>query len=85
MTYLCPNGREGITGCSGSTSSIQDVEFCIANGNAIGIQRRCDDSSSQTGTVLVGVGSKEFRNECDPYQLEVFATYTKEDTLPVSF
>ena len=85
MTYLCPNGREGMTDCSGSTDSVQDVKFCIESGNAIGIQRRCDDSSSQTGTLLVGVRSSEFEGDCDPYQLKVFATFMTEAELPVSF
>jgi hypothetical protein len=83
MTYLCPDGREGMVDCSASTDSMEDLKFCIGAGNAMGIQRRCDDSSSQIGTVLVGVRASEFEGDCDPYQLKVFATY--EVPLLISF
>lgn len=83
LAYLCPDGDDGMQDCSASTDSVDDVKFCVVEGNDIGIQRRCDQDSSQIGTVLVGVESKEFRGQCDPYQLKVFATYQLE--VPVSF
>ncbi|HSN81377.1 MAG TPA: hypothetical protein VLS88_02260 [Polyangiales bacterium] len=84
MAYLCPDGRDGMIDCSSSTDSIEDIKFCVADGNAIGILRRCDDDvSSGLGTLLVGVGSKELRNDCNPYRLSVRATYQVE--APVSF
>ncbi len=83
MAYLCPDGRDGMTDCSSSTDSVGDVKFCVTDGDTIGILRRCDDASSQVGTLLVGVGSKEFRGDCDPYGLKVFATYQIQ--VPVEF
>lgn len=83
MTYLCPDGREGMIDCSGETESIQDVKFCTTTGDTIGILRRCDDTSAQLGTVLVGVRAKALGTTCDPYHLRVFATYQVE--VPVSF
>lgn len=84
MTYLCPNGFDGLDKCSGSTNTIQGIKFCIAEGDVIGIERRCDDNvSAGIGTVLVGVESREFRSACDPYGLRVFATYGIEP--PVAF
>jgi hypothetical protein len=76
LTYLCPDGSEGLDNCSGSKDDIQGIDFCISEGNSIGLERRCDSSTtSGTGTVLVGVAAREFRNDCDPYGLKVFATY----------
>jgi hypothetical protein len=79
MTYLCPDGFDGLDKCSGSTEKIDGIEFCIAEGDWIGIERRCDgDLSSQVGTVLVGVESRQFAGDCDPYGLKVLATYGTE-------
>jgi hypothetical protein len=76
MTYLCPDGFEGIDNCSGSTDDIQGIRFCIAAGDIVGIERRCDSSaSSEMGTVLVGVQAEEFRADCDGYGLNIYATY----------
>jgi hypothetical protein len=84
MTYLCPDGFEGIDKCSGSIDSIGGIKFCIAEGDTVGIERRCDDSASAgIGTVLVGVEAREFRSDCDGYGLNIYATYTTE--LPVEF
>jgi hypothetical protein len=84
MTYICPDGEDGMDKCSGSTDEIQGIKFCIAEGDTIGIERRCEDSaSSAIATVLVGVEAKEFRTDCDPYGLNIFATYTTE--IPVAF
>lgn len=79
MTYLCPDGFEGIDQCSGSTDSIEGIKFCFGDGDIVGIERRCDGSaSSAIGTVLIGVESREFRSDCDPYGLRIFATYASE-------
>jgi hypothetical protein len=84
LTYLCPDGFEGMDKCSGSTESIQGIKFCIDEGDAIGIERRCDtNASSAIGTVLVGVQAREFRGECDGYGLNIFATYGTE--IPIQF
>jgi hypothetical protein len=84
LSYLCPDGFEGIEACSGSTDEVQGIEFCIETGNSVGIERRCDSSaSSEIGTVLVGVKSREFRGDCDAYGLSIFATYGTE--IPVEF
>jgi hypothetical protein len=84
MTYLCPDGFEGIVDCSGSTNDDPGIQFCIGDGDTVGIERRCDSSaSSEIGTVLVGVKSREFRGNCDGYGLNIYATYGTE--IPVQF
>ena len=84
MTYLCPDGFEGIDKCSESTDSVGGIKFCVSETDTVGIERRCDSSgSSEIGTVLVGVEAKEFRTDCDGYGLNIYATYATE--LPVEF
>jgi hypothetical protein len=84
LTYLCPDGFEGLDKCSGSTDTVQGIKFCFADGDTIGIERRCDDSvSSAMGTVLVGVEAREFRGVCDGYGLNIFATFGT--AVPVEF
>ena len=84
MTYLCPDGFEGLDKCSGSTETIQGIKFCTDEEDVIGIERRCDESiSSAMGTVLVAVEAKEFRSDCDAYGLNIFATFGTE--IPVEF
>jgi len=84
LTYLCPDGSEGLDKCSGSTDSIEGIKFCIGENDAVGIERRCDTSAgSEIGTVRVGVEAKEFRTDCDGYGLNIFATYGTE--IPVEF
>jgi hypothetical protein len=84
LSYLCPDGFEGIDKCTGSTDSIGGIKFCIDENDTVGIERRCDTSaSSKMGTVLVGVEAAEFRTDCDGYGLNIFATYGTE--LPVEF
>jgi hypothetical protein len=84
LSYLCPDGFEGIDKCSGSTNDVQGIEFCVDTADSVGIERRCDTSaSSGIGTVLVGVAAKEFRAECDAYRLQIYATYGTE--VPVEF
>jgi hypothetical protein len=76
LTYLCPDGSEGLDQCSGSSDDIEGIKFCIAGGSYIGLQRRCEDNASTgVGTVLVGVRARTFQSECDPYGLKVYATY----------
>jgi hypothetical protein len=82
MTYLCPDGFEGMDKCSGVTDTVQGIKFCFSEGDAVGIERRCDESvSSAVGTVLVGVQASGFRGTCDSYGLNIFATYETE--LPI--
>ena len=84
MSYRCPDGSEGIDKCSGSTNYIDGIESCIAEGDTVGIERRCDSSASpDVGTVIVRVEAKEFRGDCDGYDLNIYATYATE--LPVEF
>ena len=79
VAYVCPDGADGIDKCSGSTDSVQGVEFCVDVAEVIGIERRCDDSaSSAMGTVFVAVEAKEFRGDCDGYGLNIYATYATE-------
>ena len=84
LTYLCPDGFEGLDKCSGSTDTIQGIKFCTDDSDTIGIERRCEDAvSSGIGTVLVAVEAKEFRSDCDGYGLNIFATFGGE--VPVEF
>jgi hypothetical protein len=84
MTYLCPDGFEGLDKCSGSTETFQGIRFCTDEGDTIGIERRCEDGvSAGIGTVLVAVEAKEFRSDCDGYGLNIFATYGTD--VPVEF
>jgi hypothetical protein len=84
LTYLCPDGFEGMDKCSGSTDTVQGIKFCFSEDDTIGIERRCDESvSSAMGTVLVGVEAREFRGVCDGYGLNIFAT--SGTAVPVEF
>ena len=79
LTYLCPDGFEGMEDCSGDDDSIQGIKFCVQKGDTIAMERRCDGgASSAIGTVLVGVTSNEYRGDCDAYGLNIFATYGPE-------
>jgi hypothetical protein len=79
LTYLCPDGFDGLDKCSGSKEKIDGIEFCVAEGDWIGIERECGSKlATQVGTVLVGVRAREFEGDCDPYGLKVLATYGTE-------
>jgi hypothetical protein len=79
LTYLCPDGFEGLEDCSGWEDEVQDIKFCHTTDDTIAIERRCEDgATSGIGTVLVGVAAKEFRGECDGYGLNIIATYGAE-------
>ena len=79
LTYLCPDGFEGMRDCSGDVDEVQGIKFCMVTGDNIAIERRCDGgTSSAMGTVLVGVTAKEFRGECDAYGLNIYATFGLE-------
>ena len=80
MAYLCPDGDDGLGTCSGWEDEIDNIKFCVSEGDAIGIERDCDSGSGSgpdpgIGTVLVGVTSSEFQGDCDPYDLNIFATF----------
>jgi hypothetical protein len=86
LAYRCPDTSDGMDKCSGSTYSIDDTKFCKADGDSIGIERRCDSGASSeppTGTVIVGVAAEEFEGDCDGYNLHIFATDGTE--VPVEF
>jgi hypothetical protein len=84
MTYLCPNGFEGIDKCSGHTEEVKGIEFCVSEASTIGIERRCEKgTASAVGTVLIAVQARNFVGACDGYALKVFATFANE--LPVEF
>lgn len=76
MTYLCPNGEPGMTGCSGSTESFDGLKYCTSPDRGVGITRFCEpDGFGEVGTLLVGIQPKAFPGICSPYDLSVFATY----------
>ncbi len=77
--YICPDGSSGIGACSGSQVSIQGYEFCMVNGDFVGIARNCSGGgTSLAGTVLVGVEAREFAGDCDGYGLKITATYQED-------
>lgn len=79
VTYLCPDGYPGVLKCSGSTDTVQGIEFCVTDGDLVGLQRACETSvSGQEGMLLVGVEPLDFAGECDPYGLKIIATYGSE-------
>lgn len=83
LTYICPDGEPGLVDCSGWDEAIQGVDLCIAEGEAIAIERKCDPDSiggpeGDIGTVLVAVASNGTQTQCDPYHLNVFASYQAE-------
>jgi len=79
MAYLCPEGYPGMVGCSGDTDSVQGLEFCVTEGDVLGIQRSCDKSvSGEIGTLVVGVRPNDLRADCDGYGLKIIATYGQE-------
>lgn len=79
VTYLCPDGYPGVVECSGSTDTVQGIEFCVTDGDVVGLQRACDKSvSGQVGTLLVGVEPTDFEGKCDKYGLKIIATYGAE-------
>jgi hypothetical protein len=78
LGYICPDGDSGIEQCTGWEEEIQGVEVCISEEPAVGIERRCEfesGSQSELGIVLVGVQGNGFEDACDPYQLNIFASY----------
>jgi hypothetical protein len=78
IAYICPDGRDGIEFCWGPSTDIEDIQFCTSDNNTIGLERRCEPGgTSGLGTVLVGVEPQDV-DECDPYELTVFATYQPE-------
>ncbi|UCH28430.1 MAG: hypothetical protein JSV06_09115, partial [Myxococcales bacterium] len=79
VAYLCPDGFSGMVDCSDNTDFVQGIEFCVTDSETLGIERQCDTSaSSEVGTLLVGVTSKEFQGDCDGYGLKIMATYGVE-------
>ena len=83
LTYLCPNGDEGVGNCPGWEEEIEGTKFCISQGEAIGIERHCNSGSSGAtdsgiGKVLVVVASTQLGSSCDPYELHVLSTYQVE-------
>lgn len=76
MTYICPSGEPGMLGCSGSTDSFDGLKYCTSDDRSIGITRACESIGlGEVGTMIVGVQTKAFPGICEPYDLNIFATY----------
>jgi hypothetical protein len=76
LGYICPDGSEEISDCSGSSSSLGNSKYCIEDGkNTLRLVQACESSSGAPATVIVGIGSKEgeFRGPCDKYTLALSA------------
>lgn len=70
LGYICPDGSERISDCSGSSSSFESSKYCIDDGaNNLRLVQECDDAEGEPATVIVGIGSKqgEFEGPCDKY------------------
>lgn len=84
MTYLCPDGFEGLGQCSGREEEVKGIKFCVSETGMVGIERGCEKgATSAVGTVLVGVQARTFVGDCDGYSLNIYATFASE--LPVEF
>ncbi|MGB5415521.1 MAG: hypothetical protein WBM75_19410 [Polyangiales bacterium] len=88
LTYLCPDGKSGLYECSGWEEEIEGTKYCISEGEPVVIERRCEPGSTGgpepgVGTVRVIVAANQFDGTCDPYELQVLATYQLE--LPGGF
>ncbi len=76
LAYICPNGDSGVVDCSESTEQLEGIDFCKTDNNFVALTRDCDSEGvAATGTVLVGVRSKDVAGVCDAYGLRVFATF----------
>jgi hypothetical protein len=81
LSYVCPNGSEQISDCSGSTSSFASSQYCIEDQkNALRLAQECGASSGAPATVIVGIAAKEgeFRGPCDTYSFTLSA-YAYDD------
>ena len=88
LTYLCPDGKSGLYECSGWEEEIEGTKYCISEGEPVVIARRCEPGSTGgpepgVGTVRVIVAANQFDGTCDPYELQILATYQLE--LPGGF
>ena len=88
LTYLCPDGKVGLDDCSGWEQEVEGTKYCISEGEPVVVVRGCEpdstgDPGSGVGTVRVIVAANEFGDTCDPYNLQVLATYQLE--LPGGF
>lgn len=76
LTYICPDGQPGVLGCSEQTDEIWGIPFCRSDNGFVALSRYCPiGTASAMGTVVAGVSSKQFAEECDDYGLRIFATY----------
>ena len=79
LAYLCSDGKSGLGECSGWEEEIEGTKYCISEGEPIVIQRECSSGPSggteSVGTVRVVVAAQQFGGKCDPYELQVLATY----------
>lgn len=76
MTYVCPSGGPGMKGCTGSTESFDGLKYCTSGDRSVGITRECElIGAGGVGTLLVGVQAKGFSGVCEPYDLNIVATY----------
>jgi hypothetical protein len=86
LTYLCPDGKSGLDECSGWEEEVDGIKYCISEGEPIVIVRRCTSGSTggpeSVGTVRVIVAANQSDGKCDPYELQVLATYQLEPPSP---
>jgi len=81
LGYRCPGGSEGISDCSGSSSSFGGSKYCIEDGaDTLRLRYDCDDSGGGNATVIAAVSAKEgeFRGPCDAYSLRL-SSYPYDD------
>ena len=75
LSYVCPNGEEEIADCSGSSSSIGDLDFCIEDGaDTLRLVHECS-ATSGTGRIVLAIrtGGGEFAGLCDDYSVGIYS------------
>ena len=76
LSYVCPDGSEQISDCSGSSSSVGSSNYCVEDGtNTLRLAQDCEASSGAPATIIVGISAKEgeFKGACDKYSFAVSA------------
>ena len=76
LGYQCPNGENGMVGCSGDVYDIGGFLFCSSPGDVVGIERWCESKTGAgVGRLVVGILPDDYVGECAEYGLKIVATF----------
>ena len=79
MAYVCPSGEPAMIGCQGEIEKVGGIEFCTSTEGVVGIERWCPtQSTSEVGTLVVGVLRDDYPGDCADYRLDIIATWGVE-------